>query len=1047
MSQIKLQSLIFLCPVCNITKYVNIQKYINNILNVNKHKLTCPLCINNYIGINNLIIHIITDHKNLLSVQDGNVSVNLNNFAGNSVITNIGAICGDLKIRDSSGKLVSVNTNAAAVDLTGNMANNHGKVYTISNIGNPFVQTFTIDDLTGHSKRTNGEFRIESASASTEAQAPIIINPDNDLVILESVPNESYGTRITTSPVGYTEYVQAHQQGMEKQGVDFSQINSLNTGVELKPLQNRLNEELATGSLFQDKSVKGPQQDLGDHQDIELVNQDCVESTTAIKHQKTNASKVPEEMCLLDNENFCDKFFDYNKFKDGNEIDGLKFDIDQFLNEMSNANLSNDTSIDMTNTELYHHHHHQSSNVNSPSSHMINQIPNSAESSTNISNSNIENPAAQGSDKSNFIWNEVNSMNQLFNMNQMNLLQTNVILEESSRDNQVDKLNALFNSSTGEIDDNTTTTTMEEEPSCDGNHLQMINNLAQTSKIQPDLNMSSEFDTQSNISDHKLFKNSNYENLYQPYSYKAIIGSSRKDKISMGNTNSSSFESKKPGGSNRLRMFKEKQNKFKNQRLKKLQLLTMNKKFEDHLFLDETRRGALNLENIQNSQNSNSQLVPNAYGIVILKNGGDFASNKRQNDHQHTEETNSKYARRIDDELDELSNAHDDFASPHRVGENLSRHAHQLTDELATAHDELSNRIDTERVQNLSKHTHRLSNELANTQDELANPLGAETGEHLLYKCETCHFLFQNPDILAMHNQLIHNIPQDGQEKVADGESGGFSNKCSYCPRVFKMKGSLMIHLKVAHLGLSNSSKSSPSTSSSKSSELKSVTVASPPLQTFSCTLCSKTFKKEPHLLQHLKTHEGKQWECKLCSKLFTTKYFLKKHNRLHTGETPYKCHQCDKAFTFQQSFHKHLLYHSDEKPYVCASCGRAFKELSTLHNHERIHSGEKPFCCEICGKSFRQRVSYLVHQRIHTGVTPYKCSACHKLFRYKISDKMHKCEFGVQGKIVKTQNPLIEKLLAKSREQKMAAGLLMLEAPSQDIPPDTVEMTLDTVK
>lgn len=108
--------------------------------------------------------------------------------------------------------------------------------------------------------------------------------------------------------------------------------------------------------------------------------------------------------------------------------------------------------------------------------------------------------------------------------------------------------------------------------------------------------------------------------------------------------------------------------------------------------------------------------------------------------------------------------------------------------------------------------------------------------------------------------------------------------------------------------------------------------------------------------MQHLKTHEGKQWECDVCSKMFTTKYFLKKHKRLHSGEMPYKCKICDKNFTFQQSYHKHRLYHKDDKPHTCATCGRSFKELSTLHNHERIHTGEKPFACETCGTLGRAR-------------------------------------------------------------------------------------------
>ncbi|TGZ57132.1 Uncharacterized protein DBV15_12483 [Temnothorax longispinosus] len=135
------------------------------------------------------------------------------------------------------------------------------------------------------------------------------------------------------------------------------------------------------------------------------------------------------------------------------------------------------------------------------------------------------------------------------------------------------------------------------------------------------------------------------------------------------------------------------------------------------------------------------------------------------------------------------------------------------------------------------------------------------------------------------------------------------------------------------------------------------IEVACPGDAGYTCPTCGKKFKKEQHVIQHLKTHEGKQWECDTCSKMFTTKYFLKKHKRLHSGEMPYKCKICDKSFTFQQSYHKHRLYHKDDKPHTCTTCGRSFKELSTLHNHERIHTGEKPFACETCG-TFAKRTN-----------------------------------------------------------------------------------------
>ncbi|KAG5314278.1 ZN567 protein, partial [Acromyrmex insinuator] len=245
-------------------------------------------------------------------------------------------------------------------------------------------------------------------------------------------------------------------------------------------------------------------------------------------------------------------------------------------------------------------------------------------------------------------------------------------------------------------------------------------------------------------------------------------------------------------------------------------------------------------------------------------------------------------------------------------------------------------------------------------------------------RCNLCGFYFPDTNILALHEKLVHEQDSSNNlEKVLKNYS------CYLCSKVFKMRGSLMVHMRVAHIG-HNSGKNQ--------NEVTCGDVG------YACPTCGKKFKKEQHVIQHLKTHEGKQWECDTCSKMFTTKYFLKKHKRLHSGEMPYKCKICDKSFTFQQSYHKHRLYHKDDKPHTCATCGRSFKELSTLHNHERIHTGEKPFACETCGKCFRQRVSYLVHRRIHTGVMPYKCTMCGKSFRYKVSQRTHKCPVQTSG-------------------------------------------------
>ncbi|KAJ3655061.1 hypothetical protein Zmor_014204 [Zophobas morio] len=270
--------------------------------------------------------------------------------------------------------------------------------------------------------------------------------------------------------------------------------------------------------------------------------------------------------------------------------------------------------------------------------------------------------------------------------------------------------------------------------------------------------------------------------------------------------------------------------------------------------------------------------------------------------------------------------------------------------------------------------------EINESINSLNKSLVENDNDHI--KCDICSFTFTDRTILDMHQKLLH-------QTLPDKNTGLYSYHCHLCSKKFKKRGSLMVHLRVAHYGFGH-----------QSSENWNNSPESPQQTTRSVNMDVTASPKNPH--EQIKIQDNKQWECDVCSKMFTTKYFLKKHKRLHTGEMPYFCAQCNKSFTFQQSYHKHMLYHSSEKPYVCNECGRAFKELSTLQNHARIHSGERPFGCETCGKRFRQRVSYLVHQRIHTGVMPYKCTACEKSFRYKVSQRSHKCPVTPPGSVVK---------------------------------------------
>ncbi|XP_040566014.1 uncharacterized protein [Lepeophtheirus salmonis] len=350
-------------------------------------------------------------------------------------------------------------------------------------------------------------------------------------------------------------------------------------------------------------------------------------------------------------------------------------------------------------------------------------------------------------------------------------------------------------------------------------------------------------------------------------------------------------------------------------------------------------------------------------------------------------------------------------------------------------------------------------------------------------QCNICGWNFDNNNFLQLHMVLMHsgrqaisssnytansNLPKEYKCRFCTNVSFDTFNDyvhhvqdvhndyryiCHICSRMFKLRGSLLVHHRVVHttarvvqshlLNESRTESVTPSNTATVTTGTAAAATGSLPSSqeeetclkeeeehskgspkgpdenntksNFQCPQCNKTFKREYHLNQHIKVHENRFWDCEVCLKSFTTKYFLKKHMRLHTGETPYTCGICGKSFTFQQSYHKHMLYHTDEKPYHCSQCGRAFKELSTLQNHERIHSGERPFACETCGKSFRQRVSYLVHRRIHTGVMPYSCEACGKNFRYKVTQRTHKCPNVGTSSATSTPNKTVFPVLPNS--------------------------------
>lgn len=64
-------------------------------------------------------------------------------------------------------------------------------------------------------------------------------------------------------------------------------------------------------------------------------------------------------------------------------------------------------------------------------------------------------------------------------------------------------------------------------------------------------------------------------------------------------------------------------------------------------------------------------------------------------------------------------------------------------------------------------------------------------------RCNICGFHFSDTNILSLHKQLVHDQDSNG---VLPGRA--FKNfSCHLCSKIFKMRGSLMVHMRVAHIG------------------------------------------------------------------------------------------------------------------------------------------------------------------------------------------------------------------------------------------------------
>ncbi|KAK2844791.1 hypothetical protein Q5P01_011450 [Channa striata] len=167
----------------------------------------------------------------------------------------------------------------------------------------------------------------------------------------------------------------------------------------------------------------------------------------------------------------------------------------------------------------------------------------------------------------------------------------------------------------------------------------------------------------------------------------------------------------------------------------------------------------------------------------------------------------------------------------------------------------------------------------------------------------------------------------------------------------------------------------------SSTDSIEAAAAASSDKEPFSCRSCSKTFPSQLQLVHHRhKVHvTERSFMCGICGKSFKKQIHVRNHIRTHTGERPFQCSDCGKTFSSLANLMRHNLIHSGVRPYRCDVCHRSFSQSSNLRQHSLLHLNTATLCCPDCPATFRWPTKLAAHRYTqHPGApAPFPCPHC----------------------------------------------------------------------
>ncbi|XP_047518313.1 zinc finger protein 652-like isoform X4 [Pieris napi] len=134
-------------------------------------------------------------------------------------------------------------------------------------------------------------------------------------------------------------------------------------------------------------------------------------------------------------------------------------------------------------------------------------------------------------------------------------------------------------------------------------------------------------------------------------------------------------------------------------------------------------------------------------------------------------------------------------------------------------------------------------------------------------------------------------------------------------------------------------------------------------------------------------------YTCKICSNTYKRKDSIKQHYRhVHLKQRPrlHGCYYCpEKVRAYLRAQHMEEV-HGIPAP-TCGACGKKFAFPFQVVKHQKtFHMGERNFVCPVCNMSFGTKPNLRQHVIKHTTERPFKCDFCDEAFKWKKHLRRH---------------------------------------------------------